>query len=169
MSRYTPVTGASNHYRTPSDRPAPSGLSTSIFPPRSLNDNNGNSGGPTFPNSREMNAAFDMSDDEDEGEERRDRRGLLSGTDHRRPLRSEQPFTLGADDSDEEEDSSETRPLNPPDSRAERPERFDDPLRTDVAAPPDNDRNTERMPGSYDFERDFVSFVGTVKKVVWYH
>jgi hypothetical protein len=103
-----------------------------------------------------MNAAFDMSDDEEEGDMREGRRGLLSNGDHRR---SEQQFTLGADDSDEEEDFPETRPLTTTIHRIDQRERFDDPLRNENGTdhPVDSQRADERMPGSYDFERDFVS------------
>jgi len=168
MSRYIPVTGASSYSRTPSDRPAASRQSTSVFASRNLNDSNRNAGRSTFPDSREMNAAFDMSDDEEESEIREGRRGLLNDKQHRRP---EQQFTLGADDSDEEEDSSETRPLTTSNHQVDRRERFDDPLRTENVNeyPTDNQRIDERMPGSYDFERDYVSRIDRMSEggVLW--
>ena len=156
MSRYTPINGAGNHNRNPSDRPATLRLSSSVFPSRNLNDNNRNAGRSTFPDSSEMNAAFDMSDDEEEGDMREGRRGLLRNGEH---SRSEQQFTLGGDDSDEEEDSSETRPLTTTNHQVGQGGRFDDPLRIEGGNdhPTDNQRTDERMPGSYDFERDFVS------------
>ena len=113
-----------------------------------------------FPDAREMDAAFDMSDEEDDDDVRADQRGLLSRGKHVGSQQQEQQFTIGGDDSDEE-DSSPTQH-----DRAEihRPDAsgglYDDPLRDGrMAEHPGSApiETTDRMPGSYDFDRDFVS------------
>jgi hypothetical protein len=91
-----------------------------------------------------MEAAFDFSDDDDEGERHADgtSRGLLSGRQHQATAAEMAAAT------------------------AEIKGVFDDPLRNAAAADEVTyDMNgdaveTRRVPGSYDFEREYVSVVG---------
>jgi hypothetical protein len=161
MSRYIPLDGMSDRNSTTSVRPGSSRPSTSGFSSRNLNGYN-NAGSSSYPDSREMNAAFDMSDDdEDDDAHQGDRRGLLSQSNRNENRRSEQQFAIGNDDSDEDVEDLEGKPFNPVINPTQsRVNEFDDPLRNhDIPHQSSGnvDRGTERMPGSYDFERDFVS------------
>jgi hypothetical protein len=120
----------------------------------SNSSNNNARGNGNFPDAREMDAAFDMSDDEDDDDGRADQRGLLSRG------KQEQQFTLGGDDSDEEDLDQTPRNRSDTDAAQGTGERYDDPLRDEriVGRPqPAPIETTDRMPGSYDFDRDFVS------------
>jgi hypothetical protein len=117
-----------------------------------MNGNNSARVNGNFPDTREMAAAFELSDDEDDEDDvRADQRGLLSRG------KQEQQFTLGGDDSDEE-DHDQT-PRNASNMRGGG-DRYDDPLRDErIVERPQQAPivTTDRMPGSYDFDRDPVS------------
>lgn len=110
----------------------------------------------SYPDPHEMEAAFDDgsdSDSDDEGGANAQRR-LLSAKSGRRgdAVREDQQFQIGGDESDEEDD--ETRRAG-----REVQDVFNDPLRNgtgsqETAALPD--QQTGRMPGDYDFDRDYV-------------
>lgn len=109
-----------------------------------------------------MDAAFDMSDDEDDDDGRADRRGLLSKGRQNGFRQQEQQFTIGGEDSDEE-DSNRIQPNQSDSDRTQSGGgRYDDPLRDErvVGRPePAPIETGDRMPGSYDFDRDFVSIL----------
>lgn len=112
-----------------------------------------------------MAAAFDLSDDEDDLDSpQADRRGLLRGA--RRDsfgeprAKEEAQFSIGGDDSDDEVTKEATS------KSVQQAKEFDDPLRNEAnLASPQNPSSEIRtpaarppaeMPGSYDFDRDFV-------------
>lgn len=112
----------------------------------------------SYPDPHEMEAAFDDGSDSDsdgEGDANAQRR-LLGGNvgRHAVDVRENQQFQLGGDDSDEDDDAARK-------AGKEVQDVFSDPLRRgpesrQVESSPD--QQNERMPGDYDFDRDYVGF-----------
>ena len=110
----------------------------------------------SYPDPHEMEAAFDHgSDSESDGEGHTNaQRRLLGGSADRHAvdMRENQQFQIGGDDSDEEDEEAR-------DAGKEVQDVFNDPLRrgtgnSQVEALPDQQNG--RMPGDYDFDRDYV-------------
>jgi hypothetical protein len=101
-----------------------------------------------------MDAAFDDGSDSDSDEGHAQSR-LLGGKDggRERNTREESQFQIGGDDSDEE-DNAERK------AGREVQDVFSDPLRQQGngdKVQPGSDLQSGRMPGDYDFDRDYVS------------
>jgi hypothetical protein len=141
MSRYAPIAASSS---PPPAQPSSrrSSVTSLHHDRRSFSLPRRQSSAITLPDPAEMEAAFDFSDDDDEGERHADgaSRGLLSGRQHQATAAEMAAAT------------------------AEIKGVFDDPLRNaaDAADEVTYDMNgdaveTRRVPGSYDFEREYVS------------
>jgi hypothetical protein len=111
----------------------------------------------SYPDPQEMEAAFDDgSDSELDGEGGANaQRRLLGGKAGRGgdAVREDQQFQIGGDESDDDEEEARR-------AGREVQDVFNDPLRRgkgsqDAGALPD--QQTGRMPGDYDFDRDYVS------------
>lgn len=112
---------------------------------------------PSFVDTNELEAAFDDGSDSDmdDGTGAHDQRRLLNGAGGRdgRQVRDENHFQIGDDDSDADDDEEKK-------AAKEVSGVFSDPLRTSGGAheaQPVPNQQSGRMPGDYDFDRDYVS------------
>lgn len=101
-----------------------------------------------------MDAAFDDGSDSDSDDGHAQSR-LLRGKDggRERNTREESQFQIGGDDSDEEDDAERK-------AGREVQDVFSDPLRRQGGGDkvqPGLEQQSGRMPGDYDFDRDYVS------------
>lgn len=108
----------------------------------------------SYPDAQEMDAAFDDGSDSDSDDGHAQSR-LLGGKDggRERNTREESQFQIGGDDSDEEDDAERK-------AGREVQDVFSDPLRRQGngdKVQPGLDQQSGRMPGDYDFDRDYVS------------
>jgi hypothetical protein len=108
----------------------------------------------SYPDAEEMDAAFDDGSDSDSDDGNAQSR-LLKRTDGARQgnTREESQFQIGGDDSDEEEDAERK-------AGREVQDVFSDPLRQEGGGDKPSSQSEQqngRMPGDYDFDRDYVS------------
>lgn len=109
----------------------------------------------SYPDAEEMDAAFDdgSDSDSDEGHAQSRLLGRQDGS-RQRDAREESQFQIGGDDSDEEDDAERK-------AGREVQDVFSDPLRQGGGDKPPSQLQTQngRMPGDYDFDRDYVSIM----------